>query len=60
MMAKLPGYLRQVGKPDLAPDGKSVIFTFEVNRRHPGFWLLMVRIAPGVFWRWLWSRRKAL
>jgi hypothetical protein len=55
---KLPGYLRQVGKPQLAPDGRHAIFTIEVNRRHPGFWLLMVRIAPGVFWRWLWSRRK--
>jgi hypothetical protein len=38
----MPGWLVQVGRPELAPDGRSVILTMRVRRWHPGLWLALL------------------
>ena len=40
---KPPGWMVQVDKGTLAPDGRSVIVTFRIRRWHPGLWLAVVR-----------------
>lgn len=51
---RAPGYLRQVGSGELAPDGRSVVVTFRLRLWHPGLWLDVARY----WWQGRMARQK--